>query len=291
MSRIDLRRAGALTAAAVSGALMLIPAASPAVEPPYKDASGDNGPGGDVTGVTVDNDKATGQVVFRITGANLSRSPDQMTTVDIDTDANPLTGDIVSGGADFWFGVAGDGYGFQRYDGRDWVDTPYATVTISGGGGGLTISVNRSELGNTDDFNFDVETIQLVGQDDFNKGDSAPDVGMYNYSLDAHGPLIGSIEVRTTPSAGPKAGKAFSVVPTNLKLPPTQLLSTGAATIVPDTYSCKATLKGKRLAGSGTGGCTFRVPKKKTQGKKILVVMTVAYQGATKAFPLTFSVS
>ena len=50
-------------------------------------------------------------------------------------------------------------------------------------------------------------------------------------------------------------------------------------------------VKGKRLAGSGIGGCTFRVPKKKTQGKKILVVMTVAYQGATKAFPLTFSVS
>lgn len=291
MIRIHLERAGALTAAAVSAALMLIPAASPAGGPPYTDASGDNGPGGDITGITVSSDKATGQIVFRVTGANLSRSSDQMTTVDIDTDANPLTGDIISGGADFWFGVAGDGYGFQHYDGRNWVDTSYATVRITGGGGGLTISVNRSELGNTADFNFDVKTIQLVGQDNFNRGDSAPDDGMYNYSLDAHGPLIESVDVRTTPSAGPKAGKAFSLAPTNLTLPPTLLLTSGAATIVPDTYSCKATLNGKRLAGSGTGGCTFRVPKKKTRGKKLNVVMTVTYQGATKAFPLTFSVS
>jgi hypothetical protein len=281
------KRAGLLATAACV-ALMLVPAASPAVSPPYKDASGDNGPGGDVTGVTITSDRLTGQIILRVTGANLSRSPDQLTGVDIDSDANPLTGDIRSGGADYWFGVAGDGYGFEHWNGTDWVDTAYATVRISGGGGGLMISVNRSELGNTSDFNFDVETMQLAGQDDANRGDSAPDDGMYNYSLDAGGPLIVSADVQTKPSAGPRAGRSFSVVPTNLKLPPT--LSLSAAPIVPDSYACKATVKAKALVGRGTGGCTFRVPKK-TRGKSMKVVLTVSYQGATKAFPLTFSVT
>jgi hypothetical protein len=200
-----------------------------------------------------------------------------------------VTGDILAGGSDYWFGVAGDGYGFEHYNGHNWVDTPYSTVTVTGGGSGLMISVNRSELGNTSDFNFDVRTIRLVGEDDYDEGDSAPDLGMFNYSLDAGGPLIQSVDVQTTPSTGPKAGKPFTVTPTNLKLPPTLSLLSGP--IVPDSYSCKATLKGKALAGSGTGGCTFRVPKKKTRGKSISVVLTVSYQGATKAFPLTFSVT
>ena len=275
-------------AAAACTALTLVPAASPAGGPPYKDPGGDNGPGGDVTGVTVASDKSSGQIVFHISGSNLSRSSDQLTAVDIDTDANPLTGDILSGGADYWFVVDDNSYGFLHWNGSDWVATPYSTVTVTGGGAGITISVNRSELGNTSDFNFDVQTAQMVGEGNFNRGDSAPDDGMYNYSLDAGGPLIQSVDVRTSPAAGPRAGKTFSVVPTNLKLPPTMSLS--SAPIVPDSYSCKTTLNGRALAGSGTGGCTFRIPKKKTRGKTISVVLTVGYEGATKAFPLRFSV-
>jgi len=40
------------------------------------------------------------------------------------------------------------------------------------------------------------------------------------YSFDANGPEIDSVDLRTTPSTGPKAGKPFVIVPTGLKLPP-----------------------------------------------------------------------
>lgn len=60
--------------------------------------------------------------------------------------------------------------------------------------------------------------------------------------------------------------------------------------VLPESYSCTAKLGAKKLAGSGTGGCTLKVPKKKTRGKRLTVVLTVNYQGATKVVPLTFKV-
>jgi mevalonate kinase len=59
----------------------------------------------------------------------------------------------------------------------------------------------------------------------------------------------------------------------------------------PESYSCRATVKGRRVTGSGIGGCTLRVAKKKTRGKKLTVVVSVTYQGATKSVPFTFVVS
>ena len=78
------------------------------------------------------------------------------------------------------------------------------------------ISVNRSELGNTVDFNFAASTLNLSDR----TSDYGPNDGAYNYSLDVNGPQINSVDVKTTPSVGPRAGKRFVVVPTGLKLPP-----------------------------------------------------------------------
>jgi hypothetical protein len=60
---------------------------------------------------------------------------------------------------------------------------------------------------------------------------------------------------------------------------------------LPDTFSCKATINGRRVRGKGTGGCALQIAKKKTRGKKLRVVVTVAYEGATKSVPFTFVVS
>ena len=62
---------------------------------------------------------------------------------------------------------------------------------------------------------------------------------------------------------------------------------TSATPILPESYSCVAKLGAKKLAGSGTGGCTVRVPKKKVRGKRLTVLLTINYQGATKVVPLT----
>ncbi len=78
------------------------------------------------------------------------------------------------------------------------------------------------------------------------------------------------------------------MVPTALHLPPDG--RTTPATIAPESYSCTAKLGAKSVAGSGTGGCTLNIPKKKSRAKKLTVQLTVNYQGATRVVPLTFKV-
>jgi hypothetical protein len=280
-----LRRAGPLAAVVAALTLAWIPSASSQNGPPYADASGDSSTAGDITGVSVMSDKASGQVLFRITGSNLSTSPTELTYLVIDSDANPATGDTSWDGGDYGFIVDDTSYGFYHWTGSDWAYSEPATARVSGGGSSLLISINRSELGNTSDFNFTARTLNT----DTKASDDAPDDGMFNYSIDAGGPDIQSVMLQTTPSFGPKAGKPFVLTPIGLKLPPDgSIISVSPH---PDSYSCAATLKGRTLAATGTGGCTLRIPKKKARGKKLNVVVTVTYEGATKSFPFSFTVS
>lgn len=285
-----LKRAGPI-GAALMAALVLVPTASSGN---YTDASGDAfGNAGDITSVTVAGDKGSGQVVFRIIGTNLASSTSNNLYIDIDADANPLTGSQRDSGAEYEFAVDDSGYWFDRWDGSQWVEAANATVRVAGDTSELMISVNRSELGNSTDFNFVVTSLNVtrfVGNVlivTFGM-DTAPDDGAFNYSFEANGPQIDSVDVQTTPSTGPKAGKQFTIAPTALHLPPDG--RTKPAPAVPESYSCTAKLGAKKLAGSGTGGCTVTVPKKKARGKKLVVQLTVNYQGATKTVPLSFNV-
>jgi hypothetical protein len=283
-----LKRAGPIAAALVA-ALVLVPSASSGN---YTDASGDNfGEAGDITSVTVAGDKGSGQIVFRIAGSNLASSDQNELYLDIDADANPNTGSQTDNGAEYAFFIGGNSYGFGRWDGSGWVRAPNTTVRVSGDTSQILISVNRSELGNSADFNFVATTWSMtpIAPNIVTVGlDIAPDDGAYNYAIDANGPQINSVDVQTTPSAGPRAGKQFVIVPTALRLPPDGRET--SAPIVPESYSCTAKLGAKKLAGSGTGGCTFKIAKKKTRGKKLTVQLTVNYQGAAKVVPLTFKV-
>src|SRR5436190_2366511 len=256
MSSKYLKRAGPVAVAIAALALFAGPAASSQGSPQYPDAAGDNSSAPDIAGVTVFSDKTSGQVVFRIVGTNLSTSPNFVTGLNIDSDANPATGDVLSDGADYAFEVDNTSYGFWHWSGSDWVDTPYSTVTVSGGGGTVLFSVNKSEIGNASDFNFSIYTIDVANE----QFDSAPNIGMFNYSIDVGGPLILGALVQTKPMVGPKAGRAFTVVPLGLKLPP----NGGVVNVdpAPDSYTCRATLKGQALTGTGTGGCTFHRGKK-----------------------------
>jgi hypothetical protein len=295
LKHLHLPRAGPIALALVV-ALAVVPSASSGT---YADASGDNiGGAGDITSVGVSGDKTSGQLLFRIAGANMASSDENVLFLDIDTDANPLTGNLSEGGTEYSFYVANRTFDFSRWDGAQWVDTPYTTVRVSGGTSQIVISVNRSELGNTTDFNFSANTLNFVvtGNVATVGLDAAPDDGAYNYSFEANGPLINSVDVQTTPSAGPKAGKRFVVQPTALHLPPDG--RTAATPLLPESYSCSATLGGKKVTGTATGGCTFSIPKKpkakhgkKPPAKKLVVQLTVNYQGATKVVPLTFNVT
>jgi hypothetical protein len=276
-----LKRVGPIAAVLVA-ALMLVPTASSTSN--YTDPSGDSGKAGDISAVTVAGDKGSGQLIFRVSGSNLATTDGNLLFVDIDSDANPLTGNILNNGADYSFMVGGGGYAFAHWTGSDWADTANLSVTVAGGSGQIIISVNKSEVGNPSDLNVMASTLSLPDL----SVDSAPDDGAYNYSFDANGPQINSVDVQTTPSAGPKAGKKFTILPTALHLPPDGRKST--ASIAPESYSCTAKLGARTVAGSGTGGCTLSIPKKKAKRKKLSVQLTVNYQGAAKVVALTFKV-
>jgi hypothetical protein len=282
-----LRRTGPFAALVATLALMLVPSASSQGGPPYADAGGDSSSAGDVTGVTVQGDKTSGQVIFRIAGANLSTAGNMLTFLVVDSDANPASGNPNWNGADYLFAVDDSTFEFDHWDGSDWVAAPYTTVRIccKGGGSNVMFSVNKSELGNTSEFNFTVGTVNI----DTRARDDAPDDGMFNYSFDAGGPDIQGVMLQTTPSAGPRHGKAFVVKPIGLKLPADGSLA--SIPPQPESYSCRATISGRAVAGTGAGGCTLRIAKRNTRGKKLNVVVTVTYQGATKNVPFTFVVS
>jgi len=279
-TQFRLKKSRGLIAAALMAALILVPTA---LSGDYTDPSGDSGTAGDITSVTVAGDKASGQLLFRISGTNIASSETSPLFLDIDSDANPLTGDITDNGSDYSFYVDNTSYFFAHWDGSNWVTTPDLSVQVSGGTSQILISVNRSEIGNTSLFNFLSFTVNATDR----VFDLAPNQGAFNYSFDANGPQIISVDVKKTPAAGPKAGKRFVIVPTGLKLPPDGQLTPPA--ILPTSYSCTAKLGAKKLA-TGTGVCSIAIPKKKAKGKRLTVLLTVNYQGATKVVPLTFKV-
>lgn len=295
-NRHGLRRSGQrVVLAALVGALVLSLAALGAAADAgttrastglYPDPIGDSRSAPDISGVSVTS-APDGLILFRINTVNLPSPADVRIFLLLDTDMNEATGEPDTLGGDFIFMVdeSDQTYGFARWDGTEWADTPYSTVNVSSSPRGVTISINRSELGNTTGFNF--WTRSILGEFLAGEHDDAPDDGTWNYFLEAGGPRIDSVLVATNPGLGPKAGKPFTVTPAGLRIP-----NTGAPPILPqpDSYRCAATLAGKPVVGAGTGRCTWKVPKK-ARGKQVRVVLTVTYQGATKSISLMYRVS
>lgn len=274
---------GALLAVAAVGALAGAGAVGAAGR--YTDASGDGKGAADITGVAVTSD-ANGQILFTISTSGAPVAQDGRVVAFLDTDLNPASGAPGTLGADYILGVDEDGYSFGRWTGADWDwDTPYSTVRVIINASGGLFSVNRSELGGTQSFNFWVRTLR--GEPSSGQIDDAPDDGGFNYTLPAGGPDIREVGVKTTPDAGPRAGRVFTVLPTTLVLPATGAMITIAPQ--PESYSCVAKLGAKPLRGKGTGGCTFAIPKK-AKGKRLSVVLTVSYQGASKPVQLAYRV-
>jgi hypothetical protein len=265
---------------------MLVLAGSASGTGKYSDPAGDNGSAPDITGATVASD-ANGQFVFSIGVTNMPVSGDVQAVLFIDSDANPTTGVIGSGGIDYimYSDRSDHTWGFGHWTGSAWDwDTPWTTARVLPTSNAVLFTVNRRELSNAAQVNFWALTMESDGSE--GKYDVAPDRGLWNYDLQAGGPDIKSIMLATKPSA-PKAGKLFTVTVTGLELPPDgNLLSTPPQ---PESYTCRAKVAGKPLAGRGQGGCTFKLPKK-ARGKKLVVAVTVQYEGVAKTVEYPFKV-
>jgi len=237
--------------------------------------------------VTVTSD-ANGLLTFVIRADGFVDGGDLRTYVVLDTDANAATGAPETFGADYLFVVdeSDNTYYFFRWDGADWnSEIPSSTVFVaSGTAAGVRISVNRSELGNTGAFNFWTRT--RLGPNDSTTVDDAPDLGTWNYTIAAGGPEIRGVLVTTKPGLGPKASGAFTVLPVGLRLPNQEA---PAILPPPDSYTCKAKLGSKPLSGAGKGGCTWKLARS-AKGKRLIVTLTVTYQGASLPVKLTYKV-
>ena len=270
-----------LVVAIATGAALFALAGSAGANGRYADKTGDSGSAPDISGAEVSADSA-GQLTFRVAASNVSG--DAAVGLFVDSDANPLTGNTLAGGVDYFFIVVPSqgAYDFGRWNGSDWdFDTPHSTVRVLGGSSGIVVSVNKSELSNTSQLNFVAMTLAGNGNSDM-----APDDGLWNYDLAAGGPDIREILVQSAPANGPRAGKKFAVAVTGIRLPQTNVTDP----VQPESYNCTATLAGRKLTGTGTGGCTFAIPKKKARGKQLVVNVSVAYEGATKTQTLSYRV-
>jgi hypothetical protein len=287
MHAIHRTRRSTLTAlVGLTAAAALMTAAPSQALGRYTDAAGDAQGAPDITGIQVASD-SNGQILFTISAAGLQRGAMMATFLAIDADVNPATGNSSWVGSEFLFIVdeVDYSYGFARWTGAAWSwDTPSSTVQVREAGGTVLISVNASELGGSQSFNFSAAT--RTGTD--GQFDDAPDEGHYNYTLSAGGPDIRSVRVEAKPVSGPKAGGVFTVSPVSVELPPNGGLL--APTPAPESYSCAARLGAKTLVGTGTGRCTFKIPKKKSKNKTLTVSVTASYQGATKTVSFAYKV-
>jgi hypothetical protein len=91
---------------------------------------------------------------------------------------------------------------------------------------------------------------------------------------------ISTVNVRSVPAV-PTAGAAFRLV-TSITL------STGRR-VSPTSARCAARLAGVQLRGSGSGGCTFRIPKS-AGGKRLAITVVATYRGKTKSRVVAYTI-
>lgn len=254
-------------------------AASPAI---FVDGAGDAPGAPDVTTVVVSNDD-TGVIRFRINIANQQRlASDSKIYLYVDADKNPATGAPDALGADYQFLIDGSNQSFAlgRWNGTafDFVDSQTVHAWYWSG---ISITVNRSELGGTAGFNFWAETQRVTASSTL--VDDAGKTSGWSYGLQTgltNPADIHQLLVYWKPRT-PRAGKAFTFRISAL------VIEGQAKTVPPDRYSCKATLGKRTLTGRGLGGCSFRLGRG-ARGKKLTLTVTVAYRGevvsASKSF-------
>jgi hypothetical protein len=232
------------------------------------DPTGDSNGAPDITGVTVAND-LSGMILFVVEVANrggFARDDDVLFY--IDSDRSAATGAPErGGGVDYLLRI--DATTSQitlgRWNGSGFESAPGTTLQ-GAWANGYVAGVNRAELGGTNGFAFFVRTRLQGGAG--NRVDFAPTDAYFPYTLTP--PHIDAIRPRFS-SAAPRAGSTFRVTSV-------QLAFETAETAMAAAFTCRATLAGKRIRGTGRGGCTFKVPKT-AKGKRFVLTMTAAATG------------
>src|SRR5438309_1141397 len=123
----------------------------------FTDETGDSGTAADITTVAVTNDDK-GQYFIDVSFATPYGATGILTTF-LDTDLNAATGDPQLLGADYavYDDHANHAFSLLKWNGTAWDDAPSAatvTVSISSDSLHVSLSVNKSDLGDSTGFNF-----------------------------------------------------------------------------------------------------------------------------------------
>jgi hypothetical protein len=269
----------------------------------FTDPTGDSGNAPDITTVTVSNDDSGG-LVFTVNLPNRpSLGSQDVVLIGLDTDQNGSTG---QGGIDYAFLVQGNEWALASWNGSSFVPVSAGTFSASYGNGVLTISGNRSDLGNTSGFNFG---LGASGDNGSTFPEQAPNSGIWNYQLVIGGGTTTSTTssttttsttstTTTTPTPPPPPPPPANVGPVRFK-PKHPVAGKQFYVILggsPDSQwqavACKATIAGKVIPGRtvnglnaevtfttlGAEGCGFKIPGT-AAGKTIKGSITVASNG------------
>jgi hypothetical protein len=255
----------------------LLAFASPAfADTTYTDSAGEDAAAADITSVVVSNDPAAHTVTFKVQVANMPALEDNAVIgIVFDSDHNPATGDPDGFDSDFILGKPG--FAFERWDGTQYTQVTGLGIQVTYTNGLMTAVFHESDLAATLT-TFDFFVLSLRGPDPNNPVvDSAPDgPPIYQYTLATAPAVPATPTVKGSTVAfkiAPKAGKKAVVGPLSVTL-------TDGTSVTATSEHCSATLGGTHLTGTGSGGCTFTLPKK-AKGKRLVVKVTGRYGAST----------
>ena len=278
-------------AAATAAALVL--AGTALADQTFNDSTDETTGSADISTVAVSNDPTAGTVTFAVQTNMTTLETNSEIDILVDADQNASTGST-NGGFEYLFGLDPGGWYFTSWNGSQFADVASVTdLAVQFSNGLATFTVPVADLNNPQGFNFGAITFR--GPDPNNPiVDQAPDNGVWSYTLTTPPPppttttappppapvTVSSVAVA---SAGvPTHGKVFHISGLTVDL------SNGVETKA-KSLKCSATLGGKHLAGTGTGGCTFHLPAT-AKGKKLVVKVTGAYKSTKLAKTKTFKV-
>jgi hypothetical protein len=290
---------GALFVAQIAGAAGSPITAGPPVT--FPDALGDSGTAPDMSAVVISND-ASGQLSFQILiPSDPQLRSDARTFLVLDTDIDRTTGSPETGGGDYYFVIRGVDrtFTFYRWNGTAWESvTTAARVSYASG---VFISINRSELGNTDEFAFYAKTRTDGEGTDDGRTDFIPDSSTETYLFPLQvpepkpepEPKVSISQIVTLGNGAARAGKQYSVQVSVV------LDVDGTKTPVPPTrLSCSAKVGVAALKtrvtslGSLAKTCSLVIPataKGKTLAIQLRGSVQVKVVGAATAFSKSFT--
>jgi hypothetical protein len=244
----------------------------------WTDPAGDSANAPDLTGIAISNDDA-GKITLTVTYGNRPGGLNDQDQVQIwlDSDQNASTGDEF--GSDYVVALDKRGPAVKHVTPSGLEDTPAST--LSGSADGTTVSINRSELGNTSKFSFYVVGVTRAD----NSRDDAPDAldRVFLYSLTAPRPT--QVVVSFNPKT-PKAGARFLATVVLVKF------EDGSSTVpLSLPITCKGTLNGKPIGATAKPLlCVWKLPKS-AKGKRFSFTITVSNHGSKGTFgPWKFKV-